>query len=493
VLYPGDEVTATATYELTQADLDRGEVSNHAVVSGKTPDDELIDTEDDVDSPIPGLSLVKSADVSAWHDPVRVGDVITYTLVAENTGKVTLSDVVITDSLVGLSGLVYGEWPGVSGVLEPGESITATATYPLTQANLDAGHVANVAVAKGQTPDDDDATSTDETDTEVHGGGLDLVKTADVSKVQSPAMVGDVITYTLEATNNGSVTLTDVVLSDPLLEGSTWTYEWPGDAAGELSPGQSVTAEADYVLTQTDLDVGRVVNNALASGNTPDGDEVKDTDQIINALTAIASVDLVKTADDSAVHTPSEVGDLVTFSFVVTNTGTVTLNSVGIADELPGLSDVVYHWPSSPDVGHVLAPGQVMTATATYHLTQEDLAAGHVANYALASGRPVSRLVEPDPNDPGTDPNDPGSGSSSPGTGSSSPGTDPNTPRLDLPEEVTDDDETNTLLGPAPKPLPYTGATTSQSLIMNGLGALGLGLLVFGCGLVLRSRREDFA
>ncbi|MFW0776067.1 DUF7507 domain-containing protein, partial [Paenarthrobacter nitroguajacolicus] len=81
----------------------------------------------------------------------KVGDVITYAFSAKNTGNVTLKNVSITDPLVGLSALVY-TWPGVPGELLPGQTVTAAATYAITQADIDAGHVANSATTTGTPP-----------------------------------------------------------------------------------------------------------------------------------------------------------------------------------------------------------------------------------------------------------------------------------------------------------------------------------------------------
>ena len=52
-----------------------------------------------------------------------------------NTGTETLTNVVITDPRTGLSSIVYLAWPGAVGVLEPGQSVTATATFVITAAD----------------------------------------------------------------------------------------------------------------------------------------------------------------------------------------------------------------------------------------------------------------------------------------------------------------------------------------------------------------------
>src|SRR5690606_9290883 len=133
---------------------------NTASVTGTPPttdpDDPavpLVPVEDEVIVPVvpdPSMSLVKSDDYTG--DAVA-GDVVEYSFVATNTGNTTLTDVSITDPLVGLSALTY-DWSDATGVgtLAPGEFVTATATYELTQVDVDRGFVRNVASTVGTPP-----------------------------------------------------------------------------------------------------------------------------------------------------------------------------------------------------------------------------------------------------------------------------------------------------------------------------------------------------
>src|SRR5690606_40729007 len=83
--------------------------------------------------------------------PYPEGSMIAYQFVVTNTGDVTLTDVSVTDELVGLSAITYA-WTGAPGVLLVGESVTATATYTVTAADVNAGNVHNSATAEGTPP-----------------------------------------------------------------------------------------------------------------------------------------------------------------------------------------------------------------------------------------------------------------------------------------------------------------------------------------------------
>src|SRR5699024_107652 len=84
----------------------------------------------------PALQLVKTSDAV---DNAVAGEIISYSFTATNIGNVTLTDVSITDPLNGLSELSY-DWPGETGELQPGQSVTATAIYTVTRADVDRGH-----------------------------------------------------------------------------------------------------------------------------------------------------------------------------------------------------------------------------------------------------------------------------------------------------------------------------------------------------------------
>jgi uncharacterized repeat protein (TIGR01451 family) len=89
--------------------------------------------------PSPGILLVKSASVSRFS---ASGTVVTYSFKVSNTGTQPLSNVVVTDPLGGLSPI---SCPANS--LAIGASITCTATYSTTSADVAHGTLTNTATA----------------------------------------------------------------------------------------------------------------------------------------------------------------------------------------------------------------------------------------------------------------------------------------------------------------------------------------------------------
>jgi uncharacterized repeat protein (TIGR01451 family) len=150
-----------------------------------------------------------------------------------------------------------------------------------------------------------------------------------------------------------------------------------GNGDSFLDPGESVTCTASYSITQADLNAGSVTNVAKASAGGVESNEDTET------VTAVqrTSLALVKSASPSSYDA---VGDLISYGYLVTNTGNVRLaGPVTVADDkatvtCPALSTV-------GDGDSFLDPGEAVTCTASYAVTQADLNAGSVTNVAKAS------------------------------------------------------------------------------------------------------------
>ena len=315
----------------------------------------------------PKIKLTKTADVDVYQQKDQI---ITYTFVAENTGNLTLYDVKIADPLPGLSVLDCSV--AMPATLSPGSTMTCTATYQVKQDDMDRGYINNNASVKGtdiyeQTVEDDDDLNLEGPK---EGASIQLEKTANP---EIYVAVGDEITYTFVATNNGSFTLTNVMIEDPMpdLSGLTCSPAQPST----LQPGDSMTCTATYSITQADVNNGKVENSAIASGIGSNDEEVDDDDgAVIEGPKEEASVHLDKQAAPAIYK---KVGDEIAYTFTVTNNGIYTLMDVIVTDPLFGLS-----------FGPIdeMAPGDSEVYKYTYTITQADLDAGYIENVATAMG-----------------------------------------------------------------------------------------------------------
>ena len=88
---------------------------------------------------------------------------------------------------------------------------------------------------------------------------------------------GETIKYEITVTNDGTQTLTDIVVKDELT-GDEWTID-------SLKAGKTKTFKAEYVVTEADGANGSVTNVATASGNDPDGDNTPGVDGKVTSKT----------------------------------------------------------------------------------------------------------------------------------------------------------------------------------------------------------------
>jgi gliding motility-associated-like protein/uncharacterized repeat protein (TIGR01451 family) len=268
----------TASYVLTQADIDAGIVLNIALAKAINPsgndvtavstDPTPVDTPTDPECPTCTETLIpQNADVQIVitdNDVVitEAGQEIVYTIIVTNSGTVTLTNVTVIDTQ---TGLVIN-----LGTLVPGQSVTIdTDPYPVTQEDVDKGSVTNEASVTGESPNprDNDPTDTDLVTTPINVmPGITLVKTADKTEV---AEVGEVVVYTLTVTNTGNVTLTDVMIKDPLTGFDK--------NIGTLLPGEVKVETTTYTVKSSDLQSeGALVNTAAVKGTLPDGTAIED-------------------------------------------------------------------------------------------------------------------------------------------------------------------------------------------------------------------------
>ncbi|WP_198293619.1 DUF7507 domain-containing protein, partial [Algoriphagus resistens] len=357
MLTPGESITVTTSYTVSQEDVDNAEVENIATATGTDPDGGDTEDTDNTVTPStqsPSLTVDKVADVSSYSE---AGDVVPYSIVVTNTGNVTLTDVNGMDDLTGLSRNF--------GTMAPGQSVTVTTNYTVTQADVDTGIIENFATASGTDPngapiDDGDGATVDG----IKNPSIDVEKATNATTYTE---AGGEINYGIVVTNTGNVTLSDVTVEDPLTG--------LDDNVGTLAPGESATIITAYTVTQEDVDNGSIINLVTATGTDPDGGETEDEDEVIIDGTQNPSIGVVKTADQT---TYDEAGTVVSYTLVVTNIGNVTLTDVTVEDPLTELDETV-----GPGT---LTPGESATVLTSYTITQQDVDNGEVVNTVTATG-----------------------------------------------------------------------------------------------------------
>ena len=433
------------TYQITQDDINqRGNydspvdsdaindnlIRNSAYVSSAegASDEVAIDTTLDYDPQIRVLITadVFNADASDDTDEVidTAGDKVEYTATVANIGNVSLSNVQITDEIAtstfdrngdgttDVDDILSGDDNG-NNVLDTGETWVFKGSYSVSQDDVDSrgnydgpdADTKNDIVIRNAV-----SVTTQSLDQNINGSDvafseIDYRPVISIEKVatlynsdgtldENGAIdsAGEIIEYLLAVENVGNVTLSDVLLVDPML---TNALDRDGNGAidvldsdggdtnldGILNVGETWSFSGSYQVTQADID---------ARGNF-DGQDVDTTnDNIVRNFAGVSSLstDNQSTTRDTFVDTrvtyspvltidkvflnvtegngnglADAAGDQLNYRVVVTNSGNVTLTDVTVTDPLT----------QQAITGLTLAPGESQEFDSSYTLKQSDL------------------------------------------------------------------------------------------------------------------------
>lgn len=439
-LDPDETWIYTAQYNITQEDINSGQVINQASVSADVqgqPGETVADLSDDnshlEDDPTvtslvacqnPAIGLIKeSLVIDANMDGCL--ETVEYTFTITNTGDVDLKEVVLEDDLFGgeIPGPIAGVDENNDGILSVDETWTYVAYHPITQQDIDAGFIINQATVNALTlidvpvqdlSDNDSLFEDEPTRTEIPndsctdgGDKIGLIKTGILIDVNGDGCLESIL-YTFTLTNTGTSDLDAVVLDDPLLGGQ---ISGPVDGTdqnndGILSIGESWTFEGSYPLTQSDIDNGSVQNQAgvsaepvglditvsdLSDNNSLDEDEPTIVDVPIAVDTCSNSTGVVGLIKQGTLIDTNgdQCFDSVSYSFTVTNMGSLDLDTLVLEDALLG-GPLSGPTPESDNNGdNILSVGESWIYESIYNLTQSDIDNGMVVNQASVTAKPV--------------------------------------------------------------------------------------------------------
>ncbi len=435
----GETWTFKGEYTVTQSDLDNH--GNYDSIDPNLINDDLIrnvagvtttqgvSNEAFTDTPIdydPRINLIKTADVfnanttDDLDDVVdAAGDVIKYTITAENTGNITLTNAILNDPLVANldndaddDGVIDGD-TNENGLLDVEETWTWTGSYTVTQADIDArgnydspldGNTINDDIIRNEVSVNTDQDASDEAYAQnsiAYAPEIGLLKTSDVFNSDTSDddddiidMAGDVIKYTVTTQNTGNITLTNVALVDPLLgsldndSDNDGFIDGDSNQDGELDVGETWSWTGFYTVTQADLDARGNYDSEMDSDEINDdlirNDVSVNTDQgasdeafTQNELIYDPDLGVIKMAN---VELVDEAGDIIVYTIAVKNEGNITLDGVSLNDamlasNLTNDADQNGVIDGDQNENSLLDVGETWTWTGEYMVTEEDIQA----------------------------------------------------------------------------------------------------------------------
>ena len=335
--------------------LDENDETYNLTIGGESATGTILDNH------IPSLAFSKTQ-ISGPNPVTSAAQVITYEIKVENTGSTLLTNVNVSESYPGSgAGTLSSATESIisNGILEIGEIWTYTASYTVTQVDIEVGldlvNTANVTTYEIPGPTIANATTK-------------ITQTPELTATKSATetaygVVGDVLHYTIEVENTGNVTVSNITVTDPK------AMIISGNPILSLAVGDKAKVTAEHTVTQADIDAGFYTNMAAASGFDTNGDPVTDETNEVTVSAKIKKADL-SVEKNVNVENP-EVGSLINFIIRVKNNGPDHATEVMVNDKLPSGYTFV---SSSSDIGSynyktgIWAIGGMASGT-TYRLT----------------------------------------------------------------------------------------------------------------------------
>ena len=323
---------------------------------------------------VAAIQIVKTAGDAADGTTLRtdaIGAEVTYTYKVTNIGRTYLKDVTVTDNKLGTI--------GTAGILAPGASATLTKTAVISEDTTNIGTVTG-------TPCDVNGT--------VLAANVSANDDAIVDVPDEPASIGDRAWIDLNGDGVQNA-------GEPGLPGVTVTLK---DNTGTVVATTTTDANGNYLFTDVDPGVYTVTFAPAetwwnVTAKDAGGNDAADSDinaagvtgsftlvSLVDDLTrdagyvfksSAAAIAIVKTASESSINK----GDSVTYTYVVSNTGSTYLVDVTVTDDILGPIGTIA----------LLAPGASQTLTATAVLVED------TTNVGTATGTPADSNGDPIP------------------------------------------------------------------------------------------------
>ena len=340
----------------------------------------------------PSVTITKSANPTSV---TAANQTVGYSFLVANTGNVTLSNVAVTDAQS-----VASENADLSAITCPDTSLaplgseTCTATYTVSQADMDAGSINDTATATGTL-----GTSTITSNSSAASvsatqkPAISVAKTASGGPVHTP---GSTVTYTFSLGNPGNVTLHNVGVTDqqaaPALNSGLSAItcvtgtSGPAVANGSISlaPGATATCTATYTASAADIANGVISDTATANGTSALGKAVSAT----SSASVVASAPIMTGEANDATVAVGLLGKPLPLAVVLQDTGAVATAKASTTPNACGLNVALLDLVISGDVC-----SNVTTVPATSLTPATSTASASVAAVAIGvPGLPVITL-----------------------------------------------------------------------------------------------------
>lgn len=195
------------------------------------------------------------------------------------------------------------------------------------------------------------------------------------------SQAGEIITYNYVITNTGATPLAGpVVVTDGSKLVTCPAVNTVGNKDNYLDTNETITCTAPYTISQTDVTTASVTNVATA---TLGGGTSAQTG-ITLTLGAAQPSSVLKLAKTSSSQTYGKAGEIITYTYTITNTGATPLGP----DQFKVIDNKLAGPINCGEANTTLPPNQgaSVSCQATYTITPADANLANVINSATATG-----------------------------------------------------------------------------------------------------------
>ncbi|WP_049890919.1 DUF7507 domain-containing protein [Methanohalobium evestigatum] len=334
----GESTTVTNTSTAME-----GQYTNLGNVTGQYSNNITIDVTDEDPSHYFGVNasidIEKSTNGDDADTPtgpeIGVGDPVTWNYTVTNTGNVNLSSVEVSDNQTAFTSSI--------GELAVGESTTVTNTSTAME-----GQYANLGNVTGQYSNNITIDVTDEDPSHYFGVNvsIDIEKSTNGDDADTPTGpeigVGDTVTWNYTVTNTGNVNLSSVEVTDNV-DGVNPTF-----VSGDTNGDGYLNVTETWIYNATGIaEEGQYFNIGNVTGEYEDTNVTdEDPSHYIGdeQFEPNPGIDIEKSTNGDDADTPTgpelTVGDTVTWTYTVNNTGNVPIENVQVTDSVTGVNPV---------------------------------------------------------------------------------------------------------------------------------------------------------
>ena len=334
---------------------------------------EAPDATDDLNIPItqtPAINVVKSSTTTSI---TAAGQVVPYSFVVTNVGNMTLTGITVTDPNCNAAPVYVSGDLNTDSKLQLTESWTYTCSHTVSQAEIDlGGNLSNTVTANSvESAPDTDSLNIPITQTPA----INVVKSSTTTSITA---AGQVVPYSFVVTNVGNMTLTGITVTDPNCNAAPVYVSGDLNTDSKLQLTESWTYTCSHTVSQAEIDLGGNLSNTVTADSV---ESAPDTDSLNIPITQTPAINVVKSSTTTSI---TAAGQVVPYSFVVTNVGNMTLTGITVTDPNCNAAPVYVSGDLNTDSKLQLTESWTYTCSHTVSQAEIDLG-GNLSNTVTAN------------------------------------------------------------------------------------------------------------